>query len=194
MTPVLVPDGAVPWARLRERFLAASAELPAQLRDFVLARLGDTPPTHEVRVGPSPMGGLGVFAVRAIRAGEIVRELRLGRRITRDAPPRPEQGERLEHCTLVDGRLHLLDSPDRHFNHRDPNVWPLRGPDEVVARRDVAAGAELVLDYLINNPRDSWRACCAAVAQHRAQLLRAARSCDASTSRCWRPGSEPPRP
>lgn len=56
--------------------------------------------------------------------------------------------------------------PDRYFNHCcDPNVYLRFAADriDVVARRDVDAGAELTLDYLINNPGgDSWPCHCRA--------------------------------
>jgi SET domain-containing protein len=84
----------------------------------------------EVAVRKSPIGGFGVFAVRSFDAGALIRELNLGREITRDMPLRPGEGERLEHCTVVDGRLFLVGSPDRYFNHScDPN-----DPRPVVSR------------------------------------------------------------
>jgi hypothetical protein len=119
-----------------------------------------------VEVGESRIGGLGVFSAERLRAGDVIRELVLGREVTPDAPLRPERGECPEHCTWIDGRFHLLASPDRHFNHScDPNAW-LRfaaGRIEVVTRRDVEAGDELTLDYLINNPGGhSWTCSCGA--------------------------------
>ena len=39
LTPVLVPDGPVPWAELTAQFRAASATLEAGLRELILARL-----------------------------------------------------------------------------------------------------------------------------------------------------------
>jgi hypothetical protein len=39
LTPVLTPDGAVPWERLRREFAACSAGLEPALRDFIAARL-----------------------------------------------------------------------------------------------------------------------------------------------------------
>lgn len=120
----------------------------------------------EVAVRKSPIGGFGVFAVRSFDAGALIRELNLGREITRDMPLRPGEGERLEHCTVVDGRLFLVGSPDRYFNHScDPNAYLRFAParTEVIARRSIGKGDELTLDYLINNAGgDSWPCRCGA--------------------------------
>jgi SET domain-containing protein len=120
----------------------------------------------EVAVRESQIGGLGVFTVGHLRAGEVVRERKLERQVTPESPLRPKQGERPEHCTLIDGSSFLVAGPDRYFNHScDPNVYLRFGSDriEVVARRDVEAGCELTLDYLINNPGgDSWSCHCGA--------------------------------
>jgi hypothetical protein len=118
----------------------------------------------EVSVRPSLMGGLGVFTIGRLRAGQVVREFELVREVTPDAPLRPDRGERPEHCPRIDGRFHLVGEPDRYLNHCcDPNVY-LRfeaGRIEVVARRNIEAGSELTLDYLINNPGgDSWPCRC----------------------------------
>jgi SET domain-containing protein len=120
----------------------------------------------EVAVRESRIAGLGVFTLDRVRAGRVVREFELERQISPESPLRPERGERAEHCTLVDGCFFLVGSPDRYFNHScDPNVYLRFGSDriEVVARRDIEAGCELSLDYLINNPGGaSWPCRCGA--------------------------------
>lgn len=119
-----------------------------------------------VEVRSSPIEGLGVFSLDDVAEGEVVRAFALGREVTPEAPLRAEDGERPEHCTLVDGRLHLVPYPDRHFNHScDPNTWIRHGPGraDAVARRAIRAGEELTLDYLIDNPGgDSWPCRCGA--------------------------------
>ena len=119
-----------------------------------------------VAVRESSIGGLGVFALEPLRAGQVVRQLILEREITPESPLRPERGERPEHCHLGDGCFHLVAEPDRFFNHScDPNVYLRYGREgiDVVARREVAAECELTLDYLINNPGgDSWPCHCGA--------------------------------
>ena len=44
MTPILRTDGAAPYFRIYNRFLAASTACPSEVRDFVIARL------HEYRL------------------------------------------------------------------------------------------------------------------------------------------------
>jgi uncharacterized protein len=120
----------------------------------------------EVAVRDSSMGGLGVFTLETLVAGEAVREFRLVREVTAEAPLCPEQGELPEHCPLINGQFWLVASPDRYLNHScDPNVYLRFGADsiDVVALRDVGANCELTIDYLINNPGgDSWPCHCGA--------------------------------
>ncbi|MGB2693925.1 MAG: SET domain-containing protein-lysine N-methyltransferase [Dehalococcoidia bacterium] len=120
----------------------------------------------EVAVRASAIGGLGVFTLEDLRAGQVVRAFELEREITPEAPMRPDRGERPEHCPSINGRRYLVGEPDRYFNHCcDPNVY-LRfgsGGIDIVALRDIVAGSELTLDYLINNSGgDSWPCHCGA--------------------------------
>ena len=39
LTPILVPNGAVPWAEMTEEFRTCSATLESPLRELILARL-----------------------------------------------------------------------------------------------------------------------------------------------------------
>jgi hypothetical protein len=41
LTPILIPDGVVPWDRVEELFRARSETLEVPLRELVLARLGE---------------------------------------------------------------------------------------------------------------------------------------------------------
>ena len=124
-------------------------------------------PTDAIEVRDSPIEGLGIFACRSFRAGEPIRTLKYEREITPEAPLRPEAGERPEHCTYPDGRMVLVAFPDRHMNHScNPNAYYLHREDGDVtshARRDIEAGEEITVDYLVNNPGgDSWPCHCGA--------------------------------
>ena len=135
--------------------------------------------TPDVEVRPSEVEGLGVFAARDFAPGELIRIVNVAREITEDAPLRPEDGERFEHLSRPDGRTVLYGHPDRHYNHScDPNAsvrYTPRSEDpqtaespgglitEIVARRPIATGDEIRLDYLINNSGgDSWPCNCGA--------------------------------
>lgn len=136
-------------------------EFPVESREDLLVSKSQA---VSVSVGPSKIGGTGVLAVKRLAKDEVIRQMGIGRRITREEPLRPEDDERPEHCTVIDGRLFLVPSPDRYLNHScDPNSW-LRFEESrilLVARRDIAAGEELTIDYLINNAGgDSWECHC----------------------------------
>lgn len=129
------------------------------------AQIVTSEPTDTTQVKASPIEGLGIFARRQIKAGESIRALQYEREVTPEAPLRPEAGERPEHCTYTDGRTFLVAFPDRHMNHScDPSAYYVYGKNgEVVsrARRDILAGEEITVDYLINNPGgNSWPCQC----------------------------------
>ncbi|HTY35997.1 MAG TPA: GNAT family N-acetyltransferase [Bacteroidota bacterium] len=119
-----------------------------------------------VEVRRSLIEGLGIFALRDFHAGDRLRRVRVMREITEDAPLRTDAGERADHCDYVDGRVLLLDYPDRHINHScDPNVYQLfEGKRSYfVARRKIAAGDEVTCDYNVNiTAGTAWPCACGA--------------------------------
>ena len=91
------------------------------------------------------------------------------REVTEDAPLRPEQGERIEHCAYPSGKVVLWGHPDRHVNHScDPNAYALEEGDgsrvvDIVARREIRAGEEFTFDYNVNlSGGTSWPCHCGA--------------------------------
>lgn len=120
----------------------------------------------EIEVREAHHKGRGVFTLEPLREGDVVREFKIKREVTADAPLQPTDGERPEHAFLSDRRYWLVGPPDCYFNHScDANVYN-RCSDagiHVVARRNVDADAELTIDYLINNEGgDSWECHCGA--------------------------------
>jgi len=126
---------------------------------------------HEaVEARPSSIEGRGLFAVQDLLAGTVV--ARLGGRLVSDAelerlivdadsdPRRPY----VDSIAVEDG-TNLLIPPGQpiHFgNHGcDPNLWHV-GPFTLAARRDIAAGEELTIDYATQtaNPRVRLDCCC----------------------------------
>jgi hypothetical protein len=122
--------------------------------------------TGGVVVRPSGIEGLGIFAARAFAPGERIRRIAVAREITPEHPLREDLGERADHCDYPDGRVVLLDFPDRHVNHScDPNAWALYEGDAVffAARRPIAAGEEITIDYAVNlTGGSSWPCTCGA--------------------------------
>lgn len=117
-----------------------------------------------VHVKESLIEGLGVFACRATAGGEVIRQINVVREITADAPLRGELGERADHCDHPDGKVVLIGFPDRHLNHScDPNAYLRYDATAcwLVARRDIAAGEEITIDYNINiSEGTAWRCGC----------------------------------
>lgn len=117
-----------------------------------------------LEVRASPIEGQGIFTLLPLSGGVRIRKVQYEREITEAYPLRPESGERAEHCTYENGRMLLVAFPDRHMNHScDPNTYYDYQPDGVfvTTRRDIDAGAELTVDYLINNPGGhSWPCSC----------------------------------
>jgi SET domain-containing protein len=128
----------------------------------------------DVRVGPSEIEGLGVFALRPFRGGERIRRVNVVREVTPESPLRQELGELLDHCSYPDGKTVLWGLPDRHVNHScDPNSWVSFEGDHcyLVARRDVAAGDEITCDYNINIADGTAWPCKCGAARCRGQVV-----------------------
>lgn len=123
----------------------------------------------DVEVRESPIEGLGVFALRAFRPGERIRRVHIVREITEEAPLRPEAGEYYYHCSYPNGKMVLWGPPDRHYNHScDPNAHQLEEGDgtrevSIVARREIAPGEEITVDYIVNTAGgNTWPCHCGA--------------------------------
>ncbi len=107
----------------------------------------------DVEVRQSAIDGLGLFACRAFDRSERVHRIEIVREITPDAPLREDLGERFDHCDYPDGKVVLIAYPSRHLNHScDPNAYLHYEADAcyVVARRAIAAGEEVTVDYNVN--------------------------------------------
>ncbi len=107
----------------------------------------------EIEVHPSPIEGIGIFAARPFRPGDRITSINVVREITPESPIRPEAGERVEHCAYPDGKTVLIAFPEKHVNHScDPNAYERFEKDGscLVARRAIAAGEEITIDYNIN--------------------------------------------
>jgi SET domain-containing protein len=124
----------------------------------------DTASLSTVQVRSSPIEGLGLFALRPFRPGQLIRTVHVVRQVTAAAPLRPELGERRDHCDYPDGKVVLIGSPDRHLNHScDPNAWARyeAATCQIVARREISVGEEITVDYSINlTGGDAWPCHC----------------------------------
>ena len=120
-------------------------------------------PEAPVDVRPSPIEGLGVFATVDLAADGHVLAIDDSRVVDDAHPLRADEDER--HCDyLADGRVVLMQVPERHINHGcDPNSYIVtrEGRRVIVARRDIARGEEITNDYAINGEGGvSWACRC----------------------------------
>lgn len=126
--------------------------MPADLRESVTVR-------------PSALEGLGVFAERPFAAGETILAINDSRVVDHAHPLAPHEDPR--HCDyLADGKVVLMQAPERHINHScDPNTYvkTVDGRRLVMARRAIVAGEEITYDYCINSGGDTvWTCHCGA--------------------------------
>lgn len=112
-----------------------------------------------VEVRPSPIHGTGTFAVARIRQGEVViiwggtlftkEEIEAGKAIARSVAA-------IDEGLYMGGTLEEGNSPDDFMNHScDPDVW-MQDEVTLVARRGIAAGEELTMDYAMVESDESW--------------------------------------
>jgi len=110
----------------------------------------------------SSIEGLGLFATAPIAKGEVVG--RLGGRIIDDAELRQISRNRSKYNSAAIGEgLNVLLVDDELIargNHScDPNLWMC---DELTleARRDIASGEEVTVDYALQTSIADWRMAC----------------------------------
>jgi hypothetical protein len=115
----------------------------------------------DIDVRPSSIEGLGIFATRPFHARDRITRVNVVREITPEAPIREDRGERIDHCSYPDGRIVLVAFPERHVNHScDPNAYEhFDGDSYLVARRTIATGDEITIDYNINITNGTAWAC-----------------------------------
>ena len=115
-----------------------------------------------VIVKPSPIHGVGVFAARDFRAGEVIFDTSELRLVTDEDPLR--EGEEERHCDwLADGRQSLLPAPARYINHScEPNAYMkiLYRHILFIALRDITPGEEICIDYETTLHSDKKRCSC----------------------------------
>lgn len=125
---------------------------------------------QSVKAETSNISGIGLFARHDFAAGDALYCVTVIREITTDEPLDEDAGENPHHCAYPDGKILLYAKPDCFMNHScDPNAWydytnwEHDGAATVRARRDIKAGEEVTVDYLINTAQgDSWPCTCRA--------------------------------
>ena len=111
-------------------------------------------------VGDAGHKGLGGYAARPFRTGEVLLRFR-GRVVRRDALPGLTAWER-EHLGELDrDTWQVLPAPRCFLNHAC-NANAVSDATTVYARRDIAAGEEVTIDYRVNAYDDGgiWEMIC----------------------------------
>jgi SET domain-containing protein len=108
-----------------------------------------------------------MFAVESLRHDDVILRLDDSRVVDEEHPLRHDRGEFAKHRDfLPDGTVTLMQSPERHINHScEPNVYIYSANRErfLLARRDIAAGEEILMDYALNAADgDEWECRCGA--------------------------------
>jgi hypothetical protein len=114
-----------------------------------------------ITVSPSAIHGLGLHAREPIAAGEVVIRWH-GEILPVSELERLKERPRYDCATLSGSTIIVFSSSDQviHGNHTcDPNLWM---DDEVTesARRDIAAGEELTVDYALHSDDPNWQMKC----------------------------------
>jgi hypothetical protein len=116
---------------------------------------------------PSTVQGRGVFVTQAFRCGAVLLRLDDSRVVDAEHPLRSEAGEMEHHRDfLPDGTVVLMQSPESYINHScDPNCYVYSAQHEryLIAKRDLAPGEEILIDYALNAvDGDVWECHCGA--------------------------------
>lgn len=125
-----------------------------------------------IAVRASLIEGLGVFAARPVRKGEVVCEIDDSRVV--DAAHPLGAGDEARHCDyLAAGKVVLMQAPERHINHScDPNSYvKTRGARRLIlALRDIRVDDEITYDYCINSGGDTVWVCHCGAARCRHEI------------------------
>jgi SET domain-containing protein len=111
---------------------------------------------------PSTIEGLGLFARAPIARGEAVGIL--GGRVIDDVELRRIAETRVKYnsAAIADGLNLLLDDDEvivRGNHSCDSNLW-MRDELTLEARRDIAAGEEVTIDYALQTSIANWKMAC----------------------------------
>ena len=111
---------------------------------------------------PSSIEGLGLFATAAIAKGEAVGAL--GGRVIDDVELRriARTRSRYNSAAIAEGHSLLLEDDELigRGNHScDSNLW-MRDAFTLEARRDIAAGEEVTVDYAMQTALPEWEMAC----------------------------------
>ncbi len=102
--------------------------------------------TLDVEIRRSGIDGLGAFALRPFKAGEVVLRWDVSRRVTRGVVSDLPGSEKNYLHPYDEESLVVVQPPERYVNHSCDNNTGMRNFCDV-AVRDIRAGEEITSDY-----------------------------------------------
>ena len=114
-------------------------------------------------VAGSTIHGKGVFAASAFEDGGEILQIDDSYEVSGDRANGRVEEQEVDYCDyLANGKVVLMQPPERHINHScDPNTYikTINGVRRVLARRGISKGEEINCDYSINNTDTTIREC-----------------------------------
>src|SRR5688500_2460313 len=119
------------------------------------------PFARKVEVRESSIHGLGLYALRDFRAGEIVLRWNLSRLIPKvEMISLPEEERKYTHRFDAE-KILIVQPPERYVNHSCDNNTEVRDFCDV-AIRNIAAGEEITSDYSMDDSGSKFNCRCRA--------------------------------
>lgn len=100
---------------------------------------------ENIFVAPSPIEGLGVFAKRMFKKGEVVLHWN-PKRLSEDEIESVSEEERRYINKLEDGSSVLMQVPEKYVNHSDQPNTRAEGESDI-ATKDISEGEEITSSY-----------------------------------------------
>ena len=114
-----------------------------------------------VEARKSSTHGIGVYALRAFEAGEIVLRWDLSHTLSKEELASLPDHERMYTHSIDGGRTILVQPPERYVNHSCDNNTVVRDYCDV-AVRDIAPGEEVTSDYSSDGSGSKFTCSCGA--------------------------------
>ena len=121
----------------------------------------DIPVERDVEARKSSIHGLGLYALRNFRAGEIVLRWNLSCFISKEEFAALSEQERKYTHPFDADRILIVQPPERYVNHSCDNNTEVRDFCDV-AVRNIAAGEEITSDYSSDESGSKFNCSCGA--------------------------------
>lgn len=101
---------------------------------------------NSIEIKKSGIEGLGVFAARALKSGEIVYSFKKGKIVSKSEIQSVSEKEKRYLDKIGDDEFEIIEPPARYVNHScNPNV--AEKERTAYALKDIKKGEEITIDY-----------------------------------------------